>query len=73
MTRMISISGRPIGPKSANILTGKLMGDSVRPRGAAILLILALTSATSADQAAPAQPPTFSTRVTQVEVYATVT
>jgi len=46
------------------------MGDSVRPRCAAILLILALTSAGSA--AGPAQPQ-FSTRVTQVEVYATVT
>ena len=51
------------------------MGDSVRPRGAAILVILALTSAASgAEQAVPAQQqPTFSTRVTQVEVYATVT
>jgi Ca-activated chloride channel homolog len=46
------------------------MGDSVRPRCAAILLILALTSAGSA--AGQAQPQ-FSTRVTQVEVYATVT
>ena len=49
------------------------MGDSVRPRGAAIVVILALTSGAAADQAAPAQQPTFSTRVTQVEVYATVT
>ena len=50
------------------------MGDSVRPRGAAILLILALTSAASAGAGCdPAQPPTFSTGVTQVEVYATVT
>jgi Ca-activated chloride channel family protein len=50
------------------------MGDSVRPRGAAILVILALTSAgPAADQAAPAHLPTFSTRVTQVEVYTTVT
>ena len=46
------------------------MGDSVRPRCAAILLILALTSAGStAEQAQPQ----FSSRVTQVEVYATVT
>jgi Ca-activated chloride channel homolog len=50
------------------------MDGSLRPRGAAILVILALTSAgTRAEQAAPAQQPTFSTRVTQVEVYATVT
>lgn len=41
---------------------------------AAILVILALTSAASwAAQSAPPQQPTFSTRVTQVEVYATVT
>ncbi len=49
----------------------------MRPRGAAILVILALTSAApGADQAAPPQQPQqplFSTRVTQVEVYATVT
>ena len=46
----------------------------MKPRAAAILVILALTSAgTVARQAAPAQQPTFSTRVTQVEVYATVT
>jgi Ca-activated chloride channel homolog len=50
------------------------MDGSLRPRGAAILVILALTSAgTLAEQAAPAQQPMFSTRVTQVEVYATVT
>jgi Ca-activated chloride channel family protein len=46
------------------------MGDSVRPRCAAILLILALTSSGSA---AGQTQPEFSTRVTQVEVYATVT
>ncbi len=69
MTRMISISGSPIGPKSAT----KLMDSSLRPRGAAILLILALTSAaTGADQATTTQPQ-FATGVTQVEVYATVT
>lgn len=44
----------------------------MRPRGAAILLILALTSA-APDQTAPTAQPQFSTRVTQVEVYATVT
>lgn len=50
------------------------MGGSLGPRGAAILVILALTSATSgAKQAAPSQQPQFSSRVTQVEVYATVT
>jgi Ca-activated chloride channel family protein len=50
------------------------MGGSVRPRIAASLLILALTSATSgAGQAAAPTQPQFSTRVTQVEVYATVT
>jgi Ca-activated chloride channel family protein len=49
------------------------MGNSVRPRAAAILVILALTSAASGAQQAPAQQPTFSTSVTQVEVYATVT
>jgi Ca-activated chloride channel homolog len=50
------------------------MGGSVRPRFAAILLILALTSTTSgAEPDAPAQQPTFSSGVTQVEVYATVT
>ena len=39
-----------------------------------ILVILALTSATSgAGQVAPQQQPQFSSRVTQVEVYATVT
>jgi Ca-activated chloride channel family protein len=44
------------------------------PRAAAILVILALTSATSgAGQAAPVQQPVFASRVTQVEVYATVT
>ena len=83
MTRMISISGNPMGPKSAK----KLMDGSLRPRIAAFLGILALTSA--ALRAAPrsfkrrrhntlpmrrrASQPTFSTRVTQVEVYATVT
>jgi Ca-activated chloride channel family protein len=50
------------------------MSDSLRPRAAAILVILTLTSATSgARQDAPTQQPVFSSRVTQVEVYATVT
>jgi Ca-activated chloride channel homolog len=61
-----------MGPKSAY---GKLMGDSVRPRFAAVSLILALTSATSGDAqtVSPAGQPQYSSRVTQVEVYATVT
>jgi Ca-activated chloride channel homolog len=46
------------------------MSGSVRPHTAAILAILALTSASPG---AAAQQPTFSSRVTQVEVYATVT
>jgi Ca-activated chloride channel family protein len=71
---MINISGNPIGPKRAN----KLMGDSLRPRAAAIPLILALTStALAALTAQPPPPtpaqPTFTSGVTQVEVYATVT
>jgi Ca-activated chloride channel family protein len=64
------------------------MGDSLRPRPAAILLILALTSTvlfsygaakagaphTGAAQAGGLQQqPTFTSGVTQVEVYATVT
>jgi Ca-activated chloride channel homolog len=75
MTRMINISGSPIGPKSAT----KLMGFSFRPgkggpHGAAILLILTLTStAPAGQQTVASQQPQFSTKVTQVEVYATVT
>ena len=77
ITRMISISGKPMGPKSAS---GKLMSGSVQPHTAAILAILALTSTSTwlgaygklADTADDQQP-TFSSRVTQVEVYATVT
>jgi Ca-activated chloride channel family protein len=67
------------------------MGDSVQPRFAAILMILALTSAGSgaapvkSDEILSSEPvlaersqaqqsqPQFATRVTQVEVYATVT
>jgi Ca-activated chloride channel family protein len=51
------------------------MGGSVQPRLAAMSLILALTSATSgaSQQPVPPQQPIYSTRVTQVEVYATVT
>jgi Ca-activated chloride channel family protein len=71
ISRMISISGRPMGPKSAS---GKLMSGSIRPHLAAILVILALTSAPSGALSQPdPQTPTFSSRITQVEVYATVT
>src|SRR5262245_41850925 len=70
ITRMISISGKPIGPKSAY---GKLMDGSVRPRtlwrSTATLVILALATSGARGQ----QQPMFSSRVTQVEVYATVT
>jgi len=44
----------------------------LRPRGAAIALILALTSAAAPARSAPQQP-RFASGVTQVEVYATVT
>jgi Ca-activated chloride channel family protein len=69
---MINISGKPIGPKSAYC---KLMGGSVQPLVAAMSLILALTSTTSGavPSITQAQQPVYSTRVTQVEVYATVT
>jgi Ca-activated chloride channel family protein len=69
ITRMISISGSPIGPKSAK----SPMSYSLSPV-AAILLILALTS-TKPAAARPDLPeqPTFTAGVTQVEVYATVT
>ena len=83
MSRMITISGKPIGPRNANTGVGRfidrlidrLIEHSLRPRAAAIVVILALTSAaTGAEQAAATSPqPTFSTRVNQVEVYATVT
>ena len=72
ISRIITISGNPMGPKNAT----KLMEGSLRPHCVAILVILALTSATSGathGQAAPPQQPQFSSRVTQVEVYATVT
>jgi Ca-activated chloride channel homolog len=49
------------------------MSGSVRPHLAAIPLILALTAATSGDARQTPGQPTFSSRVTQVEVYATVT
>jgi Ca-activated chloride channel homolog len=49
------------------------MSSSVRPHLAAIPLILALTAATSGDAHQAQSQPTFSSRVTQVEVYATVT
>jgi Ca-activated chloride channel family protein len=65
---MITISGNPMGPKSAKC---KLMGGSVQPRVAAVSLILALTSATSG--AVGAAQPQYAAGVTQVEVYATVT
>src|SRR5687767_8673826 len=95
MSRMITISGRPIGPKRARTLMGalvtKLIGNSLPP-AAAVLVILALTSAAAGagsgagrgpGRQVPGQPgtsqepqpqprPQFSTRVTQVEVYATV-
>ena len=70
MTRMINISGSPIGPKRAT----KLMSGTSQPLVAAIPLILALTStALSSFQAVAPQQPTFSSGVTQIEVYATVT
>jgi Ca-activated chloride channel family protein len=47
------------------------MGGSVQPRLAALSLILALTSASSG--ASARQQPQYSSKVTQVEVYATVT
>src|SRR5688572_8343970 len=65
MTRMISISGSPMGPKSAR----RPIANSLAPPLAAIALILALTAAAPAGLV----PPQFATRVTQVEVYATVT
>lgn len=69
MTRMISISGKPIGPKSAM----SPMSYSL-PRIAAILAILALTSTgSSAERPEVPQQPVFTAGVTQVEVYATVT
>jgi VWFA-related protein len=49
------------------------MGGSVQPRIAAISLILALTSATPGAAPPQAGQPQYSSRVTQVEVYATVT
>src|SRR5687767_1504651 len=68
ITRMISISGRPIGPKSAM----RPMGGSLVsrwPRFTAILLILALTSAADGE----VTHLQFATRINQVEVYASVT
>jgi VWFA-related protein len=62
---MINISGNPMGPKRAY---GKLMDGSVWPPMAAVPLILALTCSSSG-----AGQPQFSTQITQVEVYATVT
>lgn len=73
MTRMISISGKPRGPNSATKLMGRFIAGSSGPRGAAILLILALTSAASPRAQVPAAQPQFSSGVTQVEVYASVT
>jgi Ca-activated chloride channel homolog len=49
------------------------MGGSFRPRGAVILLILALTSQSSRADRTQEPQPQFSAGVTQVEVYATVT
>ena len=68
ITRMISISGRPIGPNSA---TRPISGSFFTqwPRAATILLILTLTSAASAELV-HAQ---FLSRVNEVEVYASVT
>jgi Ca-activated chloride channel family protein len=54
-----------MGPKSAYC---KLMGGSVRPLYAAVPLILALSSTSPGGW-----QPQFSTQITQVEVYATVT
>ncbi|MGQ0732949.1 MAG: VWA domain-containing protein [Acidobacteriota bacterium] len=70
MTKMISISGSPIGPNKARTL----IRGSLRPRGAALGLILALTSTGSgAGRDSPPQRPLFAAGVTEVAVYATVT